>query len=301
MDKEKTGRKKWIDFFMYTLAVLTILPLAPVLNRYIPPVMIGKWNADLVLSVLIAALLVRLMIFIFRPLIFPAFLVLLTMLFLNQFSGGYGLSNVVNDYKNILANNWRHKNIKEKDLYFRPALFESNTQVLVRDLRASVDYKDSVLRNYSVKASLANFDEYHTKYGPSVRWLSLFKEINGRFKYVSDAQRDEYFAGPRETILNGMGGDCDDHTILMVSAMQSIGAKTRMILTQGHVYPELNCGDAASFEKIKQAVLHLFGDQISKGLHFREFNGTYWLNLDYTAQHPGGPYYNDMAYAIIDF
>ena len=83
--------------------------------------------------------------------------------------------------------------------------------------------------------------------------------------------------------------------------MRSIGAKTRMIVTQGHVYPELYCGDKAEFEKVKQAVLHLFADQISKGLHYREFNGEYWMNLDYTAHHPGGPYLNDLAYAVIDF
>ena len=72
-----------------------------------------------------------------------------------------------------------------------------------------------------------------------VRTLSLFKYINGNFKYVPDSQRDEYFSTPRETILNGMGGDCDDHSILMVSALKAVGARCRMVLTEGHLYPEL--------------------------------------------------------------
>lgn len=301
MDQPKEKYPVVRDIFIHVVAVLTIIPLAPVINRYIPPVMIGKWNADLVLSVLISALIIRLISWLFKPLIIPGFIVLAGMLTWNEFTDGYSFGNVVHDYKNIVSNNWRHKNLKERDLSIRPALFETATQVLVKDLQVKVDYKDSLVRNYSVKASVENFDEYHPKYGPVVRWLSLFKVVNENFKYVSDAQRDEYFAGPRETILNGMGGDCDDHTILMVSAMRSIGAKTRMIVTQGHVYPELYCGDKAEFEKMKQAVLHLFADQISKGLHYREFNGEYWMNLDYTARHPGGPYLNDLAYAVIDF
>lgn len=289
------------DFFINTIAVLTILPLAPLINRYIPPIMIGQWNADMVASILIAALTMRLLTWIFRPLILPGFIILTGMLFYNKIYDGYTFKNVLNDYQNVVANNWRHKNVKEKDLTIRPALFENAMQLLVRDLRSKVNFKDSVVRNYAVHQSLLHFEEYQPKYGATARWLSLFKAINGSFKYVPDALRDEYFADPRETILNGLGGDCDDHTILMVSAMRSIGAKTRMIITDGHVYPEIYCGNKKEFEVFKEAVLHLFEDNIINGLHYREFNGEYWVNLDYTARHPGGPYLSDIAYAVIDF
>jgi len=288
------------DLFYYSIAVLTIIPLAPVINRFLPPMMIGKWNADLIVAVLLSALLVRLITWIFKPLIIPAFLIIMAMLTVNEFNRGYSFHNVLKDYRNIVVNNWRHRDLKEKELFIRPALFETATQQLVRELKSRVDYKDSLVRNFAVKESLRYFDEYYPKYGASVRWLSLFRSINGQFKYVSDAQRDEYFAWPRETIQNGMGGDCDDHTILMTSAMKAIGCRTRMIITQGHVYPEIYCGDSESFEKIKQAILHLFAENMSQGLHYREFNGEYWLNLDYSAKHPGGPYLNDLAYAVID-
>lgn len=299
-DRQEKYPGVW-DMFIYTVAVLTIIPLAPVLNRFLPPIMIGKWNADMVIAVLISALLVRLVTWLFRPLIVPGFLVLMGMLTINEIGDGYSFGNVLSDYKNIVANNWRHKDLKEKELYMRPALFESATQQLIRELRSRVDYKDSTVRNFAVKESLRDFDEYYPKYGATVRWLSLFKSINGQFKYVSDALRDEYFAWPQETIRNGMGGDCDDHTILMVSAMKAIGCRTRMIVTQGHVYPEIYCGDKHGFEKVKQAILHLFADEVSSGIHYREFNGEYWMNLDYSAKHPGGPYLNDLAYAVIDF
>ena len=57
MDQPKEKYPVVRDIFIHIVAVLTIIPLAPVINRYIPPVMIGKWNADLVLSVLISALI----------------------------------------------------------------------------------------------------------------------------------------------------------------------------------------------------------------------------------------------------
>jgi transglutaminase-like putative cysteine protease len=73
-----------------------------------------------------------------------------------------------------------------------------------------------------------NFKEYSNKFDMRTRYLSLFKYINANFNYVPDSQRDEYFATAKETINNGMGGDCDDHSILMASAMASIGAKCRL-------------------------------------------------------------------------
>ena len=133
-----------------------------------------------------------------------------------------------------------------------------------------------------------------------MRLLSLFKHLNSHFKYVSDSERDEYFATAHETILNGLGGDCDDHTILMVSCMKSIGAHCRMILTDGHLYPELFCGDEKAFELMQQAVINLFGDEAIDNMYYHEQNGQYWIHLDYTAHYPGGPYVSETAYAIIN-
>jgi transglutaminase-like putative cysteine protease len=133
-----------------------------------------------------------------------------------------------------------------------------------------------------------------------VRLLSLFKYINGHFKYVSDSERDEYFATARETIQDGLGGDCDGHSILMVSCMKSIGARCRMILTDGHLYPELYCGDEKQFELMQQAVINLFGNETIDNMYYHEQNGQYWINLDYTARYPGGPYVSETAYAIIN-
>ncbi len=295
-DKYGSTRK----VLLVIISILTVLPLAPLINRYIPPIMIGSWNLDLTISIALAAVFTWLILRLFRFLLIPAVALLVLVLLYNQLTNGYGFGRILTDYKTMVEKNWGRKSQKEIDLVLNPSFFEGPLTKTVKSLQSKVDSQDSVVRNFAVRHSLDYFDEYHTKYGPIVRQLSLFKYINAQFKYVSDSQRDEYFATARETIENGMGGDCDDHTILMVSTLKAIGGHCRMVLTEGHLYPELYCGDEKSFERMQQAIIHLFSDQAIDNIYYHEQNGQYWINLDYTARYPGGPYLSEKAFAIID-
>jgi hypothetical protein len=282
------------------VSILTVLPLAPLINRYIPPIMLGDWNMDLVLSVLLASLATWLILRLFRFLLIPAVALCILVLLYNQLTNGYGFGSMVTDYKTMVENNWGRNDQKETNLVLTPGIFDGPLTKTIKALQSKVDFRDSVVRNFSVQHSLDDFDEFHTKYGPIVRQLSLFKYINTHFKYVSDSERDEYFATARETILNGLGGDCDDHSILMTSCMKAIGGHCRMVLSEGHLYPELYAGDEKAFERLQQAIIYLFGDQSVDNIYYHEQNGQYWINLDYTAKHPGGPYLSEKAYAIIE-
>jgi len=280
--------------------LLTILPLAPVINRYLPPVLLGSWNFDLIISLLLAGLLTWIVLRVFRFLLIPAIIFLGIVLFYNQLTNGYGFKSMLNDYRSMVENNWGNNDKKEKNLVVTASFFDGPLTKTVKSLQSKVDYRDSVVRNFAVKHSLDYFDEFHMKYGSMVRLLSLFKYINSTFKYVSDSERDEYFATPRETILNGLGGDCDDHTLLMVSCLKAIGGHLRMVLTEGHLYPEMLCGDKKSFERMQQAIVYLFGNEAIDNMYYHEQNGQYWINLDYSAKYPGGPYVSEIAYAIIE-
>jgi hypothetical protein len=280
--------------------VLTVLPLAPLINRYIPPLMIGTWNFDLVVSVLLAGLFTFVMFRIFHFLIIPVLVMFVAVILYNSVTNGRGFGTVINDYQVMVKSNWGKKEQKETDLVVMPSFFEGPLARTIGEIESKVDYRDSVVRNFAVSSSLKFFDGFHSKYGPVVRAFSIFKEINTNFKYVSDSERDEYFATPRETILNGMGGDCDDHTILMVSALKAIGFHARMVLTEGHLYPELLCGDETNFEKINTAIMTLFSREVKGNIYYHEDGGQFWLNLDYSARHPGGPYVSDKAFAIIN-
>ena len=280
--------------------VITILPLAPLVNRYMPPLIVGDWNLDMLLSVIIAVVFTYIVLRIFHFLLIPALLLFVGVILYNQFTNRYAFGTMINDYRSMVYNSWGKTGDKETSLVLTPSFFDGPLTRTVKQLKVKINHNDSLVRNFAVKNSLTYFDEYYNKYGNNTRILSLFKSINRNFKYVSDSERDEYFATAKETIENGMGGDCDDHTILMVSALEAIGAKCRMVLTEGHLYPELFCGNEKQFEKMQQAVLHLFSREFSGNLYYHEQDGNYWLNLDYTARHPGGPYVNEKAYAIIE-
>lgn len=289
--------------FISTLAgVLVIIPLSPLICRFIPPVMLGSYNIDLFLAVLLAVILVRLVLWLVRPLIIPAFLVLFCLLIFNQFAGRYGFDNMFDDYKSLAIANWEVKDRKQVDLLsINPGLFENENSKGTREIKSKVMITDSVVRNFSVKHSLDYFKEYQGKYAMLTRHLSLFKYINTNFNYVPDARRDEYFATGRETIQSGLGGDCDDHSILMASCLMSIGAKCRLVIVEGHMYPELFVGDKNDFEVMQQALVQMFSEQKIKNIFYHENNGEYWINLDYTARHPGGPYMNDRLKLLIEF
>jgi hypothetical protein len=295
--QDKYGHTRKV--LLVLLSILAVIPLAPLINRYIPPLVLGNWNLDLTVSIILAATLTFLTLRLFRFLLLPAVGLLILVLIYNQLTNGYGFGNMLRDYKSMVQNNWGKKEQKEIDLVLRPTFFDGPLTKTVKALQSKVQPSDSVVRNWSVKYSLESFDEYYPKYGSQVRLLSLFRHINSNFKYVSDSERDEYFATAKETIQNGLGGDCDDHTLLMVSCMKAIGAHCRMILTDGHLYPELLCGDEKQFEMMQQAVIHLFGNEAIDNMYYHEQNGQYWINLDYTARYPGGPYVSETAYAII--
>ena len=295
-DKYRAARK----LLLIVIGILTIVPSAPLINRYIPPLMVGTWNLDLAFSIVLAAVCTYLILRLFHFLMIPAILLCAGVLFYNQFTDGYGFKRMINDYRSMVVDNWGKKEQKEIDLVLTPSFFDGPLTKTVKALQSKVDHRDSVVRNFAVSHSLQYFDEYHLKYGSVVRILSLFKHINSNFKYVSDSERDEYFATAKETIQNGMGGDCDDHTILMVSALKAIGGHCRMVLTEGHLYPELLVGDAKAFEMMQSAIILLFGKDALGNIYYHEQNGSYWINLDYSAKYPGGPYVSEKAYALID-
>ncbi len=145
--------KRLSDLFVNIAALLTIIPLAPLINRYLPPVMVGNWNLDLVISILGAFLLVMGVIKIFRPLIVPAFLLVCAVLVYNMFANSYTFPDVIRDYKNMVVNNWQHKDEKEKELFMINNLFQTRLEQLGDQMKTKVNYKDSIVRNFGVTHS----------------------------------------------------------------------------------------------------------------------------------------------------
>jgi len=96
--------------------------------------------------------------------------------------------------------------------------------------------------------------------------------------------------------LEFLSGDCDDHSILMAACVRAIGGTPRLIHTKGHIYPEILIGNMNDLEtanfliKNKLFVKESYGQQLH--YHIDERNQI-WLNLDYTAKYPGGPFMSE--------
>lgn len=165
-----------------------------------------------------------------------------------------------------------------------------------RQLVDAIDYKNPKVRNFAVDAA----NEYFKKEQKSrtdyprilVQSFAVFKKINANWNYVSDPDGEEYFATASES-TQLMAGDCDDYSVLMAAAIKSIGGKVRLTFIKGHIYPELYIG---SEQELASIVPLLTGKLFPKETRDKELNyykdakGHTWINLDYTANFPGGAY-----------
>lgn len=286
-------------FLSEAFGFLALLPLGLLINRFVPNLQIHQVPVSIIFAFLVALVIIRIMVDLFRPLVIPAAALLFSVLIYNQFSGGYTLVNGIHDYGHWVTGNWDARDQKKLDgLNVMPDVWGDSRTELADTLRSKANFNDPTVRNFAVKHSLESFDGSFDKYQMVARELSLFKYINHNFKYVPDPKDNEYYATPRETIQNGLGGDCDDHALLMGSCMEAIGAQARVVVIKGHMYPELFVGGKADFQKFETAVRELFADQHVDRIYYHEHAGQYWVNLDYSAPYPGGPYLNNEVYLV---
>lgn len=292
---------RWHHFLYGCVGVLIIIPLAPIICRFLPPVMVGEYNIDLIVAFIGTVAIVRVLMWLVRPMLIPLVVLVIAYVGYLQVKGAYTYHDIIDDYKSQVRQNWKIKEEKESDmLNANPAFFDNIQSRTARLVKAKIHPTDSLVRNFAIAHSLDYFGEYKPKYGQLARYLSLFKYINQNFKYVPDPERDEYYATARETILNGLGGDCDDHSILMATCMESIGATCRLVVIKDHMYPELYVGDKEKFFIIQKAILQMFDNYAIDRIYYHESKGEYWINLDYTAHYPGGRYLNDNVKLVID-
>jgi hypothetical protein len=158
------------------------------------------------------------------------------------------------------------------------------------------------VRNYAVKAASANWTDrcLYDRYGDVIRFLSIYKFVNERYTYVGDPRYDEFFATPEMTIQNNISGDCDDYSILIFSLISAVSGECRLIISPGHIYPEVNLGDEFFFnEEIKPLVDSLFGLDQHLQLYYRiDSDSNLWLNFDY-GDYPGRQYPSSRVYDIL--
>lgn len=79
----------------------------------------------------------------------------------------------------------------------------------------------------------------------------------------------------------------------MAACVRAIGGTPRIINTGNHLYPEILIWSKRNFEAINFLIKEIVFKKENKGntIHYHiDERGEIWLNLDYTAKYPGGPF-----------
>lgn len=269
------------------LSHLVALPGFIIIHRWLPE---WNWtfNADRILLFVLVVVVVELLYHWFKALVIGLFVLSFVALGYGSLFGYYGFEEAGKDYKTLLLAPRGKVKIQNLQLSrLRP--FHHKSEIL-----KAMDIDNPVVREFALMCVNKHFQglKYERKYRPLVHSLAVFKEINANWKYVNDPKSREYFAKASESI-RFLSGDCDDHSILMGAAIRAVGGTPRLIHTKKHMYPELKAGKSEDLESLNYLVRHVLFpiESREQNLHYHiDEQGNIWLNLDYTAHYPGGPF-----------
>ena len=279
------------------LSLFIAFPIFILLHKQLPEY---DWpiHSDRILLFLLVVVFVLLLLSMFRPIINFIFIGSLILLLYGTFTETYGFQNLATDYKamfSAIKTNSDDGNtmiLDDSKFYYKKEILEATTD------------KNAEVRGFAIRAANASFkneQNLHERYRDIIQCFAVFKKINRNWNYVNDPVGQEYFAKASESV-KFLAGDCDDHAIMMVAAIKSIGGTARFVATTGHLYPEIWIGDKFDLPKIEDLIKNVLFPIESKGqsLHYHtDPDGKIWLNLDYTAAYPGGRYYSEAILGIL--
>ena len=284
------------SFVVRFIQIIIVFPLAVLLSFYTPRIGFIDYELNFLLCVMGATTISVIVTKISRKLIVAMFVAILGVMFFNSTFAGYGSDNLYSDYNAMLVNMTSNPH---KVSYFKPV---KGTYFQERRVKSAMQPTHPAVRAFAVENSTRYFhDEYYRKYGKMARYFSLFKHIRLNWKYVNDPVGLDYYSPPTES-LGLLAGDCDDYSILMASSVMAIGGEARVVISATHMYTEVKVGTTDDLEEVSYAVRTLFPDEVNGGkIHLHETNGELWINFDYTAKYPGGPFLEPELYSVITF
>lgn len=283
-------KKPWDMIIIFCLNILITIPLFIIAHQNL---VILEWTyyIDRILLFIIILVAVQLILRAMRRVTLISVILYFIFLIYGTVFGDYSFENVYEDYRSMMYT--MGDNPYPQDIIITKLLpFPNKSKIL-----AAVEYENPKIRNFAIMAINKNFKNVkgYYDYFTIIQSFAVFKEINSRWNYVSDPKGRDYIAKATES-LQYLSGDCDDHSVFMAACIKSIGGTTRLIHTKGHIYPELLIGNKKDLEHINYAIKKVLFPVESKNkpinYHIDE-RGNVWLNLDYTARYPGGPFMNE--------
>ena len=283
-------KKPWDDVVIFVLNVLIAIPLFIIAHQnLIDP----DWPffLDRIVIALIILAIIQLVLRLIRTVLIIGIGIYLMVLLFGTIFGGYGFLSVFQDYGYMIYS--MSDNPNPQDLFVSKLLpFPNKTKTL-----QAVEYDHPKVRNFALYATTKHFKDIpgQKEHRKMIQCFAVFKEIRNRWNYVNDPKGQEYIAHATESLIH-FSGDCDDHAILMAASIRAIGGTPRLIHTGGHIYPEMLIGKKSELEAANYLIKEVLfiEESRNKEIHYHiDERGQIWLNLDYTARYPGGPFMSE--------
>jgi hypothetical protein len=283
-------KKPWDDVIIFILNILIAIPVFIIAHQnLINP----NWvfNIDRIVLFVLIIVLIQLILRYLRTIILICMLLYVLVLFYGSTIGNYGFNSVFEDYNSMMYS--MSDNPYPQDIIIAKLLPFPNKSKIIN----AIEYQNPKIRNFAVMATSKHFKNIkgYSDYRTIIQCFAVFKEINNRWNYVSDPKDGDYIASASES-LDYFSGDCDDHSILMAASVKAIGGTPRLIHTKGHIYPEILIGSLKDLEKVNFLIKNVLfvNESQNKQLHYHvDERGQIWMNLDYTATYPGGPFLSE--------
>lgn len=289
-------KSPWDRIIISVLSLFITIPIFIILHQNLIDL---EWafNLDRVFIFIFVFAAIFFLLMYLRTIIILCVAVYLLILFYGSVIGNYGFSEISEDYNSMIYT--MSDNPYPQDIIVAKLLPFPNRSKII----SAIEYQNPKVRNFAVMATTKHFKgiKGYSDYRTIIQCFAVFKEINGRWNYVNDPKDGDYIATASES-LEYFSGDCDDHSILMAAAIRSIGGTPRLIHTKGHIYPEILIGSMIDLEKVNYLIKNVLFQKESyrKKLHYHiDERGQVWMNLDYTAKYPGGPFmYEEILGAL---
>lgn len=159
---------------------------------------------------------------------------------------------------------------------------------------------DRNVRNLAVSAASHSPGQYNI-WQVCMIWYGL----KNTWSYVNDPRGNEYVATAGESALL-LAGDCDDFAILMASMVEAVGGSSRIVAAQseksGHMFSEVFLASTKiNADSLISDINKLDQKRSSKAkaFYYRKDSEGFWLNLDWFAEYPGGPYFPSTFEVLI--
>jgi hypothetical protein len=281
---------------IFIINILITIPVFLILHRNLIDLN-WYWQLDRVFLCILIVVLLQFLLRAMRRITLIVIFGYLVLLFFGTISGTYSFTNVYESYQSMLYS--MNDNPYPQDIIISKLLpFPNKNKVL-----NAIEFNNPKVRNFALMSTNKYFKDVrgYQQYNTIIQCFAVFKEINTNWNYVHDPKGQDYIATATES-LEYLSGDCDDHSILMAACVRSIGGTPRLIHTDGHIYPEILIGNKTDLEIINYLIKKVLFVEESKGksinYHIDE-RGQIWLNLDYTAKYPGGPFmYEEILGAL---